>query len=354
MRFPFSYINFFTVLQAATGSDVTYGPIQTAPLATGGLLGPIIDLVIMIIVTLHNFTGSWGIAIILTAFIVKLLLFKMSMAQYTGMAWMQVLAPMQKQLTERFKGDKELANKKVMELYQELKINPLSGCLPLFIQMPIFFAVFRALYNPHIFGDAHFLGIHLMYAALPAAEVGRYPGMDQVINLNDPGIINFMISSYKVFLYLPAISIVIAYIATSLFYQHQMKVVQKRIPKIDLGVEAEPVKQPFNPNIMTFIVVIFGTFIPAGAMLYFITQNLLAILEYNIIMNTAIADIKKRDLGAMYKNLIKTEPKQSKPKIDDQSSQKTDSLSTEQDGTIALGGESVDSKPKPKRNRIKR
>ncbi len=354
MRLSLPFVNLLSILQTSVEEKITYGPIQTAPVATGGLLGPIIDLVILIIVTLHVFTGSWGIAIILTALIVKLLLFRMSMAQFTGMAWMQVLAPMQKQLTERFKGDKELANKKVMALYQELKINPLSGCLPLLIQMPIFFAVFKALYNPDVFGDAHFLGIHLMYAALPAAEMGQYPGMEAVINLNAPGIVNFMVNNYNVFLYLPALTIVVGYIATSLFYQHQMKVVQKHLPKIDLGVNVETPKPPFNPNIMTFIIVIFGMIIPAGAMLYFITQNLLSIVEYRIIMNTAIADIKKRDLEAMYKNLIKAETKQNKQKNDDDSAQKASSQVSIQGATIPDGAETVDSKPKPKRNRIKR
>src|SRR3989339_7548 len=219
MSIPSWILTKAAVFQASQGV-ATHGPIPSAPATTGGMLGPIIDVVILIIVTLHSFTGSWGLAIMLTALIVKLLLFRLSIAQYTGMAWMQVLAPMQKQLTDHFKGNKETANRKVMELYQELKINPLSGCLPMMIQLPIFFAVFRALYNPDIFGSAKFLGIHLMYSAMPAMEMGRYPGMDKVINLSQPGVVNFVLGGNQIFLYLPAFSIVIAYIATSLFYQH--------------------------------------------------------------------------------------------------------------------------------------
>ena len=362
MSIPSWILTKAAVLQASQ-QVVTHGPIPSAPATTGGMLGPIIDVVILIIVTLQSFTGSWGLAIMLTALIVKLLLFRLSIAQYTGMAWMQVLAPMQKQLTEHFKGDKETANRKVMELYQELKINPLSGCLPLMIQLPIFFAVFRALYNPDIFGSAKFLGIHLMYSAMPAMEMGRYPGMDKVINLSQPGVVNFLLGGNQIFLYLPAFSIVIAYIATSLFYQHQMKVVQKRIPKYDFGGNGEPPKQPFNPNFMMILVVVFGLLIPAGAMLYFITQNLFSIFEYNYIMNNAIAAIKSRDLEAMYKSLISKEPKQAakpteKPlenSPESSASGQTNDKETVQEGdTISAGGDSGGAPSSPKRNRRKR
>lgn len=291
--------------------DEVMGPLPKAGFThapTSGLLGPIVDVIILIIVALQNVTGSWGLAIILTALVVKLLLFRLSVAQFTGMAWMQVLAPMQKQLTEHFKGDKETANKKIMLLYQQLKINPMSGCLPLLIQLPIMFAIFQALYKPEIFGKAKFLGIHLMYAALPGIEVARFDkfGFGDVIDLNSPGVVNFMLGNQQVYLYIPALSIVLFYILSSLFYQHRMKTMQKKMPQYNFG-NSEPPKQPFNPNFLTIIIVVFGMVIPAGAMLYFISQNILSIIEYTFIMNGVIPQIEKQNLEAMYKELIKKE-----------------------------------------------
>jgi len=342
------------MLQATGQGEGIMGPIPSAPPQTGGLLGPIVDLVILVIVTLQAFTGSWGLAIILTALIVKLLMFRLSVAQFTGMAWMQVLAPMQKELIAHFKGDKETANKKTMELYQELKINPLSGCLPLLIQLPIFFAIFRALYNPDVFGKAKFLGIHLMYAALPALSMGRYPGMDKVIDLGEQGVVSFMLGKTNVFLYVPALAIVVAYIATSLFYQHQMKTVQKRLPKYDFGNNAEPQKQPFNPNIMMFVVVIFGMIIPSGAMLYFITQNLYSIFEYHLIMNSAIAAIKSRNLEQVFKDLTTNEPKTAQPSSDTKSISSEQTESAPNGGIIEGDGEASESVRKSRRRRRKR
>lgn len=307
MSFNTVLLKAFVALQV----DQIMGPLPKAGFThapTGGILGPIVDVIILIIVALHNMTGSWGLAIILTAVVVKLLMFRLSVAQFTGMAWMQVLAPMQKQLTEHFKGDKEIANRKIMQLYQQLKINPMSGCLPLLIQLPIMFAIFQALYKPEIFGKAKFLGIHLMYAALPGLEMSRFDkfGFASVIDLNSPGVVSFMLGGTNVYLYIPALSIVFFYILSSLFYQHRMKVVQKKIPQYNFG-NSEPPKQPFNPNFLTIIIVVFGMVIPAGAMLYFISQNILSIIEYSLIMNNVIPAIEKQNLEAMYKELIKKE-----------------------------------------------
>ncbi len=315
MTFSNALLKAFVALQV--DAQQVMGPLPKpgfthAP--TGGMLGPIVDVIILIIVAIHNMTGSWGLAIMLTAVVVKLLMFRLSVAQFTGMAWMQVLAPMQKQLTEHFKGDKETANRKIMQLYQQLKINPMSGCLPMLIQLPIMFAIFQALYKPEVFGKAKFLGIHLMYAALPGIEMARFDkfGFDSVIDLNSSGVVRFVFGESNVYLYIPALSIVLLYIASSLYYQHRMKVVQKKIPQYNFG-NSEPPKQPFNPNVLTFVIVIFGMVIPAGAMLYFISQNILSIIEYTLIMNNVIPQIEKQNLEEMYKELIKKENSGSQP-----------------------------------------
>lgn len=336
---------------------------QAPSSATPGMLGPIVDVVILIVVTLHAYTGSWGLAIILTAVLVKLLLLRLSVAQYTGMAWMQALAPMQKKLQEHYKGDKETANKKVMTLYKELKINPLSGCLPMLIQMPIFFAVFQALYRQDIFGNAKFFGIHLMYAALPGFAANRIQayshGAESVIDLNAPGVVSLMLGSNEVSIYLPALIIVAGYIGSSLFYQWKMKSIQKMMPKFNFGGEGgDPPKPPINTNFMMIIVVVFGMIIPAGAMLYFITQNVFMIVEYTVIMGAVIPKIRDSNLEEMYAKLIRPEQK---TRTDGTGPDPVQSASSDGGGAKSgngdkMKGESVAAEParKPKRKRRRR
>ncbi|MEP0814385.1 MAG: YidC/Oxa1 family membrane protein insertase [bacterium] len=328
---------------------------------TPGMTGWLVDLFILIIVSISSYTGSWGIAIISVAVLVKLSLFRLTVTQFTGMAWMQVLAPMQKALSEHFKADKETLNKKVMALYQELKINPLAGCLPLLIQMPILFAVIRALYNPSVFGDAKFLGIQLIYSALPKFALGMRQNGGHV-DFSDPAIFNFTLGTNEINLYFPAFAIVLGYIASSLYYQFIMKKYQAKMPKVTIpGVAAEPPKQMMNQNAMTIIIVIFSMIIPAGAMIYFITQNVWSIFEYTFIMNSVIPQIKAKDLDSLYEKLIKPEPREpaskSKPPSNGEpssQSDKPDEDSTTHDAKINGAAPPEALYPKPKRKRRRR
>ncbi|MBR0347658.1 MAG: membrane protein insertase YidC, partial [Rudaea sp.] len=94
-----------------------------------------------VLVQLHKLTGNWGVAIILLVLLIKLLLYKPSEAQYRSMAKMKQFQPRLEALKERYGDDKQKLNTAMMELYKKEKINPLGGCLPILIQMPIFFAL---------------------------------------------------------------------------------------------------------------------------------------------------------------------------------------------------------------------
>ncbi|MCR4404521.1 MAG: membrane protein insertase YidC [Candidatus Acetothermia bacterium] len=94
---------------------------------------------------LYAATGNYGWAIILFTIVVRLLLFPLMRKQYYSMARMQRLQPKLQQLQQRYKQDKKLLQKKMMELYQKEGINPLSGCLPLLIQFPILYVLWQAI-----------------------------------------------------------------------------------------------------------------------------------------------------------------------------------------------------------------
>lgn len=93
----------------------------------------------------YDFTGNYGVAIILLTVLVKLVLLPLTIKQTRSMLAMQRIQPEIKKLQEKFKDDKEKLSQEMMKFYKENKINPLSGCLPLIMQMPIFIALYTVL-----------------------------------------------------------------------------------------------------------------------------------------------------------------------------------------------------------------
>jgi YidC/Oxa1 family membrane protein insertase len=94
---------------------------------------------------LYKFTGNFGIAILLVTFIVKLVFFPLANRSYLSMAKMKGVQPQMQALRERFADDKAKQQQELMELYKREKINPVAGCLPMIIQIPIFFALYKVL-----------------------------------------------------------------------------------------------------------------------------------------------------------------------------------------------------------------
>lgn len=93
----------------------------------------------------HSLVGNWGVAIILITLAVKGGLYRLTKAQYTSMAKMRVLQPKLVALKERYGDDRQKLSQAMMELYKKEKVNPLGGCLPILLQMPIFIALYWVL-----------------------------------------------------------------------------------------------------------------------------------------------------------------------------------------------------------------
>ncbi|NNC55597.1 MAG: membrane protein insertase YidC, partial [Pseudomonadales bacterium] len=89
--------------------------------------------------------NNWGVSIIMLTVVVKLLFFRLSASSYRSMANMRRVQPKLLAIRDRYKTDKQAQSKAMMELYQKEKINPLGGCLPILIQMPVFIALYWAL-----------------------------------------------------------------------------------------------------------------------------------------------------------------------------------------------------------------
>lgn len=106
---------------------------------------------------IHSLVGNWGIAIIGVTLCIKLLFFPLSQASFKSMAKMRKVQPRLKELQERFAGDRQRFNTEMMSLYKKEKVNPLGGCLPILIQIPVFMALYWVLGETVEFRQAPFM-----------------------------------------------------------------------------------------------------------------------------------------------------------------------------------------------------
>ncbi|GIU46368.1 membrane protein insertase YidC [Shewanella sairae] len=185
----------------------------------------------------QSIVGNWGIAIILITLTVRGLLYPLTKAQYTSMAKMRNLQPKLAELKERFGDDRQKMGQAMMELYKKEKVNPMGGCLPILLQMPIFIALYWVL--------------------LESVELRHAPFMLWITDLSvqDP---------YYVLPILMGIS---------------MFIMQKMQPMA-------PTMDPMQVKMMQWMPVIFTVFFlwfPAGLVLYWLVGNLVAITQQKII-----------------------------------------------------------------------
>jgi YidC/Oxa1 family membrane protein insertase len=107
--------------------------------------------------SIHGWVGNWGLAIVLLTVIIKLIFYPLSAASYKSMAKMRVLAPKLQSLKETYGDDRQRMQQAMMELYRTEKINPLGGCLPILVQIPVFIALYWVLLASVELRDAPFI-----------------------------------------------------------------------------------------------------------------------------------------------------------------------------------------------------
>ena len=179
----------------------------------------------------HGMVGNWGFTIIIVTLLLKLLFYPLSEASGRSMAKMKALSPRLNSLRETYKDDREKLNRAMMELYQREKVNPLAGCLPMVIQIPVFLAFYWVLRD--------------------SVEIRQAP---YNFWIND-------LSSRDPFFVLPAI------MAGAMFVQYKLN------PQV-----GDPMQQKvfmFMPLAMS----VTFAFFPAGLVLYWVTNTVLSILQ---------------------------------------------------------------------------
>jgi len=193
---------------------------------------------------IYDYIPNYGIAIIILTIIVKLILWPLGNKSYKSMNDMKKLAPLMKEIKEKYKDDKKKMNQETMALYKTYKINPMGGCLPMVLQIPVFFALYRMLYEAIELRHAPFF---LWINDLSAPD--RLFNFDMYIPLMHP--------PYGI----PVLTLIMG---ASMFFQ------QKMAPASPDPTQAK--LMTFMPIIFTFIFINFSS----GLVLYWLVNNLLS------------------------------------------------------------------------------
>jgi YidC/Oxa1 family membrane protein insertase len=96
---------------------------------------------------MHDYIGNWGWTIVLVTVLIKLVLYPLSYKGMVSMNKLKELAPKVKEIQEKYKHDKQKSGAKMMEFYKREEVNPMGGCLPMLLQIPVFFSIYRVLLN---------------------------------------------------------------------------------------------------------------------------------------------------------------------------------------------------------------
>lgn len=267
--------------------------------------------------------ANYGLAIIIFTVIIKLILLPLTVKQYKSTAKMQVIQPQIQEIQKRYKNDKEKLNQELMKVYQENKVNPAGGCLPLLIQMPILFSLFYVLreplkfmYNktpeviekimavvPESFTEGFYKQVGVMNYLNQFPEKIQELGLenlitrDEVLNLNFIGLNLGVIPSYKwaditgdpstyiPLLLLVVIGVVITFISSKMTMPKK-KDDNKNNKSAGAGMQNSML---YMGPIMTLI---FSFSLPAGVVLYWIAGYIFQIFQ-QLYINKHIIDNKE-------------------------------------------------------------
>ena len=188
-----------------------------------------------LLTNIHDFVGNWGVAIILLTVLIKAAFFKLSATSYRSMANMRRVQPKMQDIREQFADDKQKQSQAMMELYKKEKINPMGGCLPILVQMPVFIALYWTL--------------------MESVELRQAPFM----------------------LWIQDLSVMDPYFVLPLMMGASMFFMQMLNP---------PPPDPMQAKIMKWMPVMFTFFFlwfPAGLVLYWVVNNLLSMAQQYVI-----------------------------------------------------------------------
>ena len=209
-----------------------------------GLLTVLAKPLFWLLEMIHKLVGNWGWAIILVTVLIKLAFYKLSETSYKSMANMRKLAPRLQSLKERYGDDRQKLNQAMMELYKKEKINPLGGCLPILVQIPVFIALYWVL--------------------LESVELRQAPFMLWLNDLSSPD----------------------PYYVLPLLMGATMLIQQKLNPAPMDPIQAKVMM------VLPVVFTVFFAFFPSGLVLYWVVNNTLSIAQQWVITKRVEAAAK--------------------------------------------------------------
>ncbi len=123
------------------------------------MLEPIIEVLRRALGFFYEYTHDYTISVILLTLVIKLFLHPLTRVQLKSMKAMQMLAPHMESLRRKYKDDPKTLNQEMMALYRAHNVNPMMGCLPMLVQLPVIWGLFRLLYTKNLFGNATVIGV---------------------------------------------------------------------------------------------------------------------------------------------------------------------------------------------------
>ncbi|HEY6815503.1 MAG TPA: membrane protein insertase YidC [Croceibacterium sp.] len=199
---------------------------------------------------LFALTGNFGVAIMLLTLVVRALMFPIAQKQFASMAQMRAVQPKMKALQERHKDDKVQLQQQMAKLYKDEKVNPLAGCLPIFLQIPIFFALYKTL----------LVAIEMRHKPF-ALWINDLSAQDPAMILNLFGYLDFTPPSFL------SIGVLAVLLGVTMWLQFRLN-----------PAAMDPVQQQvfmIMPWLMMFVMAPFA----AGLLLYWITSNVLTLAQ---------------------------------------------------------------------------
>ena len=206
--------------------------------------------ILWLLKALFSVVGNFGVAIILLTLIVRGVMFPIAQKQFASMAAMRAVQPKMKALQERYKDDKQTLQQEMMKLYKQEKVNPLAGCLPMFLQIPVFFALYKVLL---ISIDMRHQPFVLWIRDLSAPDPAHILNLFGLLDFQPPGFL--------------AIGVLALLLGLTMFLQFKLNPAQM-----------DPAQQQIfmiMPWVLMFVMAPFA----AGLLIYWITSNTLTIAQ---------------------------------------------------------------------------
>lgn len=215
------------------------------------MLEPIVEALRRLLGFFYGFTHDYTISIILLTLLVKVVLHPLTRVQLRSMRAMQVLAPHMESLRRKYKDDPRTLNQEMMALYRAHNVNPMMGCLPMLVQLPVLWGLFRLLYTKNLFGDATVIGI-------PWLRLDDVPSLPRVLA---------EVPAHPERLFMLVIPI---FVGIATWWQQRLSITDPQQAKMFL----------FMPLLLMY----FATLYPIGLSIYWIVSTVAYVGEYQLVV----------------------------------------------------------------------